>query len=47
MTGAADMFLAVAVLAEIAIDLAETAHGGRTREEAVFAIRERLSVLLP
>ncbi|WP_295851622.1 hypothetical protein [uncultured Microbacterium sp.] len=46
LAGGADLFLGTALLAEIAIELAEQAHTGRSRTEAVSAIRARLSALL-
>ncbi|MDF2990023.1 MAG: hypothetical protein K0S37_537 [Microbacterium sp.] len=42
----ADIFLTTAIMAEIAIDLARRPHTGRTREEAIFSIREYVSRLL-
>lgn len=47
LEAAADLFLGTAILAEVAIELAQTPHAGRSREEAIFTIRERLSQLLP
>jgi len=46
IAGGADLFLATSLLTEIAIELAEQAHTGRSRAEAVSAIRARLSALL-
>jgi|GEM_PF-2688237 hypothetical protein len=46
IAGGADLFLGTALLTEIAIELAEHAHPGRSRTEAVSVIRARLSALL-
>ncbi len=46
ISGGADLFLGTSLLAEIAIELAEHAHTGRTRREAVATVRARVSALL-
>ncbi|MDU0346981.1 hypothetical protein RWH44_14875 [Microbacterium sp. KSW2-29] len=46
IAGGADLFLGTALLTEIAIELAEQPHSGRSRTEAVAVIRARLSALL-
>ncbi|GEB44885.1 hypothetical protein DEU35_0022 [Microbacterium sp. AG157] len=46
IAGGADLFLGTALLAEIAIEIAEQAHTGRSRTEAVSALRARLNALL-
>ncbi|WP_150956717.1 hypothetical protein [Microbacterium testaceum] len=44
--GAADLFLGTAILVEVAAELLQAPSEGRTREQAVDALRERVHLLL-
>jgi hypothetical protein len=44
--GAADLFLGTAILVEVAAELLQAPSNGRTRQQAVAAMRERVHLLL-
>lgn len=43
---AADLFLSTAILVEVAVDLLADNGGGRSRQEATEALRQRVRALL-